>query len=164
MGELINKILKFLGLKDNYKQLYKAYESDQIVYNTILTGNNNEYYDNTMEINNQDIDTVQINQQGNTNFKNQANIHRYTKEREDFQNKIRFGLDIAKIQKEQEEIGKKYSVINEEHFTSMGINANININNSRIMGGTIDLDRVNITDSELKNVKTYRGSEVESGR
>lgn len=160
MRELINKILEFLGFKDNYKQLYEA---DEIVYNTILTGNNNEYYDNVMEINGQDIDTVQIKQHINTGFKNK-DIHKYTKEREEFQNKMRFGLDIGKIQRQQEEIGRKYSVINEEHFTSMGRNANININNSKIMGGTIDLDRVNITDSELRNVNTYRGSEVESGR
>lgn len=160
MGELINKILKFLGLKDNYKQLYEAYEADQIVYNTILTGNNNEYYDNAKEINGQNIDTVRIKQKGNTNFKDQDSVHKYTKEREEFQNKMRFGLDIEKIQKEQEKIGRKYSLINEEHFTSMGKNANININNSKIIGGgIIDLDRVNITDSELRNIIAYRSSE-----
>lgn len=160
MRELINKILEFLGFKDNHKQLYEA---DEIVYNTILTGNDNEYYDNVMEINGQDIDTVQIKQHINIDSKKQ-DTHKYTKEREEFQNKMRFGLDIEKIQRQQEEIGRKYSVINEEHFTSMGKNAKININNSKIMGGTMDLDRVNITDSELRNVNTYRSSEVESGR
>lgn len=158
MRELINKILEFLGIKNKYEQYVEPVEIVDISDAVLVT--NKSYSTEHINYSGERITNMQFGR-GNREINKESQEYKtiMNEAREKFQEELRRGFDLGEVQKAQQEIGRKYSLINDEHFSSMGKNANINIRNSTINGGTMDLDKVNITDSHLRNVRTYRGSE-----
>lgn len=158
MRELINKILEFLGIKNKYEQYVEPVEIVDISDAVLVT--NKSYSRDNINYSGEKITNMQFGR-GSKEINKESQEYKtiLNEAREKFQQELRRGFDLGEVQKAQQEIGRKYSVINDERFSNRAKNATINIGNSTIIGGTMDLDEVNITDSHLRNVRTYRSSE-----
>lgn len=148
--KLLDKILEYLGIKDKYVKLVEpenVYDLDGII---IETSDTKDIVSDTYE--GQSLSGMQVlgyeNTRSNKNSEAQA-----------FEEMLRKGLDLGDIHRKQSETGRKYTIINDEHYSNRQENAKINISNSRILSGSINLDKINIYDSELRNVIAYRSSE-----
>lgn len=155
--KLLDKILEYLGIRDKYERLVEP----QIVYDldgAILETDDvkDRYLEDmhrTHTYEGQTLRGMQIGGYGNTRSNKNS-------EARAFEQRIRQGIDLSDIHRRQAETGRKYTIINDEHYNNRQEHANININgNAKIIDSDMDLDKISINDAELINVRAYRSSE-----
>lgn len=175
----IDKILEYLGIKERYVRLVEpqtVYDLNDAILETGDTkdkSSKDRHKDNsnkTYTYEGQTIDFIQIGGHGNKMYMggSENREHKNTRtnknaEAQEFEQRLRQGLDLGDIHRQQAETGRKYTIINDEHYNNRNENAKININGGKILNSQIDLDEVNINDAELRNASVYRSSEQDQG-
>lgn len=175
--KLVDRILEYLGIKYKYERLVEpqtVYDLNGAILETgdtkdeSLKDRHKDNSNKTYTYEGQTISGIQIGGHGNKMYMGGSEGRMYENTRtnknaeaREFEQRLRQGFDLGDIHRQQAETGRKYTIINDEHYNNRKENAKYNIDSSRILNGMIDLDKTNIKDSELVNIIAYRSSEQE---